>query len=176
MRILTRFSKALAKLKMKLQHDYEEANTVARANAQAAVIQNNWLCYGNEYKTYLQFLIDCVSNTYTRLGLNRPGSLLQHMAPYNSAISLDTCRGLIYRYVFDRGVDVNAGSMIQNLQNHTIPLTTNSPTQMAHQINQVLPNYCICNGCVPVCIDRAYDTDGGRVCFEIVAMQDGIPL
>lgn len=173
MKILSALSRKLVENVTELRRKCEAQKAKAQEEAKAAAIQNLWDCLGAEYSAYLQLLIDCISNTYSRLGLNRPGNLPQHMAPYAVAIFRDNIRGLVYRYTFDRGVDVNAGNVMQNLQNHTIPLTTNPATQMAHQINQVLPNYCCCNGLAPVCIDRAYDLDAGKVCFEIVSLSGG---
>lgn len=154
----------------------DDANAKARAEAQANSIATLWEQYGSAYNSYLQCLIDCITNVYSRLGLNRPGPLPQHMAPYDAAIFIDSNRGLVFRYTFDRGIDVTGGGMMKHIQNNTVPLTTNPPEQMAHQLNQVLPNYCLCSSLVPICIDRAYDIDGSRVCFECVSRNGGIPL
>lgn len=158
-------------------HQYlDEANAKARAEAQAAAIHNAWDLFGTEYSNYLYCLIACIENMYMRLGLNRPGSLPQHMPSYENAIFNDGNRGLVFRYVFDRGVNVTGGNVMKHIQNNTVPLTTNPPEQMAHQINQVLTNYCVCASYAPICIDRAYDIEGGRVCFECVSRNGGTPL
>ena len=123
--------------------------------------------YWSSYTTYVQAMIDCVSNNFSSCGLNRPGSLPQHMAPYSKGISYSPEYGVVYLVFFDRGIEFNGGGGLNNSSYSTMSIY-----DIARKINLTFPNFCIANGCAPYRIVKCRDMSMGRVCFAIAPVKD----
>lgn len=118
-----------------------------------------------EYVLYCKMLIECVGNNYNQIGLSRPGTPPKHMAPTGQKIFNDPCRGMVYRYLFDRSVSLDGG--LAAIKAAEFPLSTFPVDRMARHLNSVLEAYCLEHRLAPAVVSNIYDTHHGRVAIEL---------
>lgn len=88
------------------------------------------------YRRYLaQAMVSAVREYHEQCGLQKPGDLLGHLAPYGKGVHYDEQLGIIFVYQFSRTIELNKEGRYAN--------TTISVNDMASQLNQVIGNYTI---------------------------------
>ena len=125
--------------------------------------QQLYSCYFPDYCAYAQLLSDCIANNYSSIGLNRPGSMPQNLAPNLQGIKVLPNGRIGFIYIFDRS-PVFSGGGLHNVQYSTVPLNT-----MIKKLNSTLPNYAISAGYPPCQIITGSDLRNGRVALVITA-------
>lgn len=161
---------ALIKYLVKALED--NMNTPPLPTPSASPVPNFSQLEQTEYVLYCTMLLECLRNNYTQIGLARPGSAPQHMAPTGQKIFNDPCRGMVYRYLFDRSVSLDGG--LAAIKAAEFPLSTFPVDRMARHLNSVLEAYCLHHHLAPVVVSNAYDVHNGRVCIEISALNPNV--
>lgn len=110
-------------------------------------------------------LIRCVGQQLSSLGLARPGDLALHMPADNCLVTPKGKTAVVFRYVFDRGIDMSNGAKM-NLDR--LPLSTVAPDAIRRKLASSFPNYCRVAGLGEYHVLSVTDIPDGKVCVEIL--------
>lgn len=109
-------------------------------------------------------LIRCVGQQISTLGLARPGDLALHMPADDNLVCYDETAGVLFRYVFDRGIDLSNGG---GLNLDRLPLSTVDPNFIGEKLTASFPNYCRIAGLGEYRVFSVTDLSGGKICVAI---------
>lgn len=110
-------------------------------------------------------LIRCVGQQLSTLGLARPGDFALHVPADDNLVCYREKAGVIFRYVFDRGIDLSNGGSL-NLDR--LPLSTVDPDFIGKKLAASFPNYCRVAGLGEYGVLSVNDIPDGKICVEIL--------
>lgn len=110
-------------------------------------------------------LIRCVGQQLSTLGLSRPGDLALHMPADDNLVCYRENAGVLFRYVFDRGIDISNGG---GLNLDRLPLSTVDPNFIGEKLAASFPNYCRIAGLGEYGVFSVTDISDGKICVEIL--------
>lgn len=120
---------------------------------------------GTDYVDVGWQLIRCVGQQLSTLGLARPGDLALHMPADDNLVCYKENVGIIFRYVFDRGIDLSNGG---GLNLDRLPLSTVDPNFIGEKLAASFPNYCRVAGLGEYGVLTVTDIPDGKICVEIL--------
>lgn len=80
-------------------------------------------------------MVSAVREYHEQCGLQKPGDILGHLAPYGKGVRYDEQLGIVFVYQFSRMKELNKEGKYAN--------TTVSVNDMARQLNRVIGNYIV---------------------------------